>query len=382
MWYLQTDLLLRMLLASLGAAGAATIAGHFGREKAIPKWYLLLDLALIFYVSWTLGIFYVAYTLLTFGFLRLLLPLKRGRKAVFVLLCLSCTLPFFYSRAAGFFPEMPLGIVLVGFSYNMLKAVDALYYTYYTEERIPFLTYANFLLFFPVITAGPIFRYRDFQKAYNNPVLPEPQRLTALTKRLIWGLFKKVVILTLLPMVVNVFQEKTEGPILSLVLLASSYATLLLDMSGYADIAIAVGGYMGITVPENFKNPLASPSMTQFWRNWHVTLSDWIREHIFVVLRGRKLSKLHGACIGFISMVVMCLWHGFSRAYLLDGLYLGSLLAVENLLGWTTVKKRKVKKSYYYFRCALTTFLFSLSSSLLILGEEQTLRLLWALVGR
>lgn len=67
-----------------------------------------------------------------------------------------------------------------------------------------------------------------------------------------------------------------------------SYLLLWLDMSGYADIAIAMGGMLGLKVPENFKKPLKAVSFTQFWRNWHVSLTDWIREHIFVVLNGKS----------------------------------------------------------------------------------------------
>ena len=66
----------------------------------------------------------------------------------------------------------------------------------------------------------------------------------------------------------------------------------VLDLSGYSDMAIAVGSVMGYTVPENFRKPWAAASFTQFWRNWHITLSDWVREHIFVVLNGKNSENL------------------------------------------------------------------------------------------
>ncbi len=116
-----------------------------------------------------------------------------------------------------------------------------------------------------------------------------------------------------------------------------SYFLFWLDMSGYADIAIAMGGFMGLKVPENFKKPLKAASMTQFWRNWHVSLTDWIREHIFVVLNGKRLTKYQGAMIGFGTMLVMGLWHGFTAHFIIEGLFNGVILAVENLCGITTV---------------------------------------------
>ena len=106
-----------------------------------------------------------------------------------------------------------------------------------------------------------------------------------------------------------------------------SYVILYVDLSGYSDIAIAVGSFMGIPVPENFKQPWTAASFTQFWRKWHVTLSDFIREHIFVVVSGKRLSKWISALIGLITMLVMSLWHEFSLLSLCTGFYMGAVLA-------------------------------------------------------
>ena len=141
-------------------------------------------------------------------------------------------------------------------------------------------------------------------------------------------------------------------------------------MSGYADIAIALGGFMGLKVPENFKKPLKAASFTQFWRNWHVSLTDWIREHIFVVLNGKRLTKYAGALIGFGTMVVMGLWHGFSLQFIVEGVFNGTILAVENLAGITTVS-RKAKKPYLYFRRAVTALIFSFTAIFYTLDSTQ-----------
>ena len=162
-----------------------------------------------------------------------------------------------------------------------------------------------------------------------------------------------------------------------------SYLLLWLDMSGYADIAIAMGGFLGLKVPENFKKPLKAVSFTQFWRNWHVSLTDWIREHIFVVLNGRKLNKYQGALIGFGTMMVMGLWHGFtahfiieglfngvSLTFVLDGLMNGSLLAIENLCGITTVK-RGANRYYVLFRRCVVALVFSFTTIFYTLDSTQ-----------
>ena len=376
MWFLRADILIRMLVAT--AACAALFAAARGRAwgRFAPLGLLLVDLALIFYVSRRLAVFYAGYALVTYGFVLALGRIKRRRRAWFALLCIGCTAPFFYTRAAGFFDALPNVLAMVGIAYNMLKAVDALYYTYYTGEKIPPLTYANYLLFFPVITAGPIFRYRDFIRVLEGLGEISVPLVERSVKRLIRGMFKKVVVLALVTQATGYLTGLPGRWYVSAAVTALSYATLWLDMSGYADIAIALGGVMGIRVPENFKNPLNSPSLTMFWRNWHITLSDWIREHVFVVVAGKKLGRAQGALIGFTMMLFMCLWHEFSLAYLVDGVLLGAVLAAENLLGITTVNKRKVKRSYYILRCAVTTGIFAVNSLLLTLGPSGAIAVL------
>jgi alginate O-acetyltransferase complex protein AlgI len=376
MWFLQTDILVRILLAMIVGAVALMLGQRLQKQAWALQTYLILDLLLIAYVSKRLLVFYVGYVLITYGFVLVIEKLRKARRFFFVLLCLGCTIPFFYTRATDFLDFLPYGLAMVGIAYNMLKAVDALYYTYYTDEHISFFTYANYILFFPVITAGPIFRYRDFAKTLKNPEPLTASSAELFSKRFIRGMFKKVVVLVFVMKLLHHMVAAGSHWYLSLAVAALSYLTLYLDMSGYADIAISVGGVMGLRVPENFKNPLKAPSFTQFWRNWHITLSDWIREHVFVVVSGKKLSRYQGALIGFFTMFFMCLWHGFSIAYLVDGVLLGLVLSVENLFGITTVNKRKVKKSYYVFRCVITNVIFALNSLLLTLGAPTALQIL------
>jgi alginate O-acetyltransferase complex protein AlgI len=265
---------------------------------------------------------------------------------------------------------------MVGISYNMLKAIDALYYVYYTDEHIPFLTYANYMLFFPVITAGPIFRYRDFSRTFGKPEPVTAEKTEYFFKRFVRGMFKKVVVLAIVIKLMNYLVKMSGHWYLSILVAALSYLTLFLDMSGYADIAISLGGIIGLEVPENFKQPLKAPSFTQFWRNWHITLSDWIREHIFVVLSGKKLTHVQGALIGFFTMFFMCMWHGFSAFYVIDGVIFGFVLAFENLFGITTVNRRKVKKSYFIFRCFVANSIFAVNSLLLTLGGPAAIKII------
>lgn len=377
MWFLDAPTALR-LLAACGVWTALTAARQrFFPALRLNRWLVLVDLALIAWVSAGLAVFYAAYALITWGLCRAVHALRRRGaspavlRIAFVLCCLMCCVPFFYVRARELLVTLPLLFELTGIAYNMLKAVDGVYYTYYAEEAPELVTYLNFMLFFPVITAGPILRYRDFRAAFDEPLPVSGAMLVVQIKRLIRGYFKKVVVLVFVSLLLTRLTELGPHLYVSLPVCAASYLLLWLDMSGYADIAIAMGGCMGVPVAENFKHPLKAASFTQFWRNWHVSLTDWIREHIFVTLNGKRLNKYQGALIGFGTMMVMALWHGMTRVFLLDGLLNGVLLAAENLLGLTTVNKRKVSKGYYFFRCAVVAAIFAFDTIFYTLTPEQ-----------
>ena len=370
MWFLEADTAVRMLAASLLWSAGSFFARRYWSQAKFDRFLVLVDIALIAYVSEWLAVFYTGYTLVTWLIANAVRRFRRAKSFCFVLCCLVCAAPFFYLRVSEVFPELPMLFALTGIAYNMLKAVDAVYYVHYTDECIPLVTYANYMLFFPVITAGPVLRYRDFAASLNSPMPITGESLTRDFKRLIRGYFKKAVVLVLVTELLNKLAAASPRPWWSLAACFVSYFLFWLDMSGYADIAIAMGGFMGLKVPENFKKPLKAASFTQFWRNWHVSLTDWIREHIFVVLNGKRLTKYQGALIGFGTMLVMGFWHGFTPQFIVEGLFNGSILAVENLCGITTVS-RKAKKPYLYFRRAVTALIFSLTAIFYTLTPEQ-----------
>lgn len=380
MWYLQADILFRLLCA----CGLMIVISWFTRKvfkKDFGRYVLLpLDLAVLFYVSWQLAVFALGYTVVTYILARILKPLKKTRKFWFVVFCLLCTIPFFYGRMTEFFSELPVIIVFVGIAYHMLKAVDTLYFVYYTKMTIPLLTYANYMLFFPTFTAGPIFRYRDFANVFNNPVPLSGALLEKCVKRFILGMFKKMVALFFVTELFSHILSMDMHWYLVLAIIALSYLTVFLDLSGYSDIAVAVGSVMGYTVPENFRKPLSAASFTQFWRNWHITLSDWVREHIFVVLNGKKLNRFASACVGFMTMFIMEMWHGFTLPYIIGGVYNGLCLGLENLFSLTKAEKRKMKKPVYILRCFLVNFAFAVNTLIFTVTPEQFMEIMKGIV--
>src|SRR5206468_7200830 len=123
----------------------------------------------------------------------------------------------------------------------------------------------------------------------------------------------------------------------SLFLMIWFYALIFFDFSGYSDIAVGFGRLMGYNIPENFKKPFQSPTLTQYWRNWHATLGDWFRDHIFMFFSRQTPTRWTAAGLSLLIMVLIGLWHGFSWLYVLWGVYHGILMGLENLLNKTTV---------------------------------------------
>ena len=369
MWFLQTDTLQLLCLICTLFGVASCLAKD--RYPKLLRLLPLVELLFLGYVSVGFTVFYVVYILLTWGFVLLLRRVEKGRGLVFGLLCAGCILPLVYSRFSEELALPMYGVALFGMAYNMLKAIDVLYYEYFTGEKADLEVYCNYMLFLPVLTAGPVFRYRDFQKTWARPDILTLDRFTEGVKRIIRGLFSKVVLSAIGVSLLGTLTADTIVWYESLLIPPVSLAILYFDMSGYASVAIGLGSILGIQVPENFKKPFQCASFTQFWRNWHVTVSDWIREHVFILFRKTKLSKWQGAAVSVMVMVVMGLWHDFTVLYLVDGVILGAFLAIEAIFGLGTVNKRKTPKWNYRMRCFAVFYLFALNSMIFTLTTEQ-----------
>lgn len=371
MWYIQIDTLFIILIFSVFyTVLGITLRKNQWKFNLVP-FLLIFDLFILAYVSKSLALFYIIYTLITYIMVFTLEKCNVLRKYIFFLFCILCILPLIYMRMTKFTDVLPHFIVLIGFAFNMLKAIDALYYVYYTKRHIKLIPYANYLLFFPVLTAGPIFRYRDFIVYYENPVFPDGEKTLWCAKRFISGLFKKLVIVPWLLWYLHFLMQHTGSFWISFIIVFVCYALLHTDFSGYSDMAIATGTFVGIPVPENFDKPIKSASFTQFWHRWHITLSDWLREHVFIVLSDKKLNKYQAALVAFTILFLMGAWRGFTILDISRGIYLGLLIGLENLISQTTFNKEKQGTVVYVLRCFIVAFLFSIGATTFFLNETQ-----------
>lgn len=372
MWYLQTKTFLIICLYCFILAVIRKITSKYRNKLFANIITVILSVSVLFIIDINLAIFYISYVLIGLILCNIVYYLKKEKTALFIAFSIASILPIFAIRADSIGINIPFIIVGIGFSFNMLKLMDTFFYIYYTEQKIDTLTYLNYMLFIPVFTSGPIFRYRDFIKTHENPIVLTIDELAYDAKRIIRGMFKKVVLFQVLIIIQTYILQFNINIYASLLLTVLSWFLLYFDFSGYSDIAIGFGRIAGYNVPENFKKPWKAPSFTQFWRSWHCTLSDWIREHIYIVVSKYKLNRLHSAMLAMLTMIIMALWHGFNMPYFLScGIYLGALLAIENLLGLSTVNKRKTKKSIYILRCFIVNFLFAINTLVFTIPSDQ-----------
>lgn len=220
----------------------------------------------------------------------------------------------------------------IGFSYFLLKGLHVMFASARGIVTPPSLwTLLQYQLFLPTLTSGPIYRVEAFGKQLAEPKRVSWDHFEIGGLRILIGLFKKVVVVPVLTSWIVALHGR--GVLLEPPAYVLTYAMLFLDFSGYSDMAVGLGRLFGFVVPENFKSPFTATTLTQFWRNWHVTLGDWQREQVFIPMGGMRAKGWALAGIMLFSMVIVGLWHGFKLIFLGWGLYHGTAMLLEHKLG-------------------------------------------------
>jgi D-alanyl-lipoteichoic acid acyltransferase DltB (MBOAT superfamily) len=229
----------------------------------------------------------------------------------------------------------------LGFSYIAFRLIHAL------RERaagklpnVSLREFITFVVFFPALTAGPIDRVERFIKDLRAPFTFNLADTTEAARRIAYGLFKKYVVADSLVLFALNAQNATEvqGALWAWVLVYAYAFRIFFDFAGYTDIAIGIARLFGIKLPENFKNPYTKPNLTQFWNNWHITLSQWFRAYWFNplarALRQRNLSMpfIIFVC-QFSTMLLIGLWHGITLNFVAWGVWHGLGLFIHNRWG-------------------------------------------------
>ena len=238
---------------------------------------------------------------------------------------------------------MPLGVSY--FTFKLISYVVEVHRGKMEACR-DFIAFANFVAFFPTIMAGPIDRPQKFI-----PQLLQKRTFTYYggvdgLQQIIWGLFKKIVIAdNLSPFVDNVWANlgDSSGSTILLALILYSFQ-MYTDFSGYSDMAIGLGKLLGLRIQKNFNYPFFATNIAEFWRRWHISLTGWLTDYVFIPLniKFRDLGNFGMALAIIINMVLVGMWHGANWTYAVFGLYQG-LLFIPLILSGNMSKKQKLK---------------------------------------
>ena len=232
---------------------------------------------------------------------------------------------------------LPLGISFYTFK-NASYLIDV--YKNRVNSEKNFINYFTYIAMFPSLIQGPIVRYKDIDLkdkkiSYDNFAMG--------VERFIIGLSKKVILADTLAKLVTSLTNMEVQTVVSLWVKATSdIVKLYLDFSGYTDMAIGLGLMIGIKIMENFDYPLSTYSVTSFWRKWHISLSSWFKDYIYIPLGGNRKGKFRKYFNIFVVWFLTGLWHGASWNFILWGLYFGTILVIEKRFFLMFFEKHKI----------------------------------------
>jgi alginate O-acetyltransferase complex protein AlgI len=290
---------------------------------------------------------------------------KKRTKRNYLIISLVLNLGFLaYFKYANFFIDSFIhsfrlfGAELDSFSLNIILPVGISFYTFQTlsytidiyRERLKptknWLAFFSFVAFFPQLVAGPIERAShllpQFYKTYkfNYQVMRSGLLLIG------FGLFKKMVIADRLAVVVNqVYNNPTDYSGESLIIATVFFAfQIYCDFSGYSDIAIGIARTLGFDLMKNFETPYFSKSVTEFWRRWHISLSTWFRDYVYIPLGGSRKGKYRMYINLFLVFIISGLWHGAAITFIIWGFIHGVIIVLEKATKTVKVKFYKNNK--------------------------------------
>lgn len=249
---------------------------------------------------------------------------------------------------------LPLGISFFTFQ-TMSYVIDI--YNRKLKPTKNFLIFATYICLFPQLVAGPIVRYVDIEKELKNRNHTIDSFAYGI-KRFVLGLAKKVLIANTVGELSAILLSLTEATVVSYWLNAITFTIqIYYDFSGYSDMAIGLGRMFGFKFPENFNYPYVATSITDFWRRWHMTLSSWFRDYVYIPLGGNRVKKTIWYRNILIVWFLTGMWHGAQWNFILWGLYFSIILLLEKKILTNFLSKHKIFSHFYTLFLVIISFL-------------------------
>lgn len=289
---------------------------------------------------------------------------RRIKKLVFLAVIITNILTIVVFKYLGFFGEtinffgaqiglaaiiIPKIVLPLGISFHTFQAMGYLIDVYRGDEEPEknFVTYAVFLMYFPQLVAGPIERAHNLISQFKYEHFITYENLSLGGRMMLWGMFKKVVVADNLSLFVdNIYGDVTAKGAAALWVGIIFFAIqIYCDFSGYSDIAIGAARIMGFSLMRNFDTPYFAMSVTDFWRRWHISLSTWFRDYIYIPLGGNRVSKKRWCFNELVTMSISGIWHGASWTFVVWGMLNGVYLVIGRL---TSGLRKKIKEVTHY----------------------------------
>lgn len=285
---------------------------------------------------------------------------------------------------------LPIGISFYTFD-AMSYTIDVYRGRIHAEKS--WYRFCFFIVYFPHLIAGPIIRASEFLHQMGKPPVVTPQQFEFALFRIALGLFKKIVIADFLALYADkAFDNPTAGGFVTnwIGVYAFSFQ-IYFDFSGYTDIAIGCALLMGYHFPENFRRPYIAQSFSDFWRRWHMSLSHWLRDYLYIPLGGSRMDSKWGIYRNiFITMCLAGLWHGAAWNFVLWGVLLGCIQVFERAFALNNTREEApfwsfalrgllifnlVTLTWIIFRSSDADHFGQLAQSLFTLGTPETITL-------
>jgi len=255
---------------------------------------------------------------------------------------------------------LPVGISFYTFE-NISYIIDV-----YKGEFVPEKKYVNYLLFlsfFPKLVMGPIVRAKDFIPQLYKPYNVSNDDFTKGYYLILTGLFKKLIISDFLTLnyVNYIFDDPSRYSGVENIIGVFCYAIVIYcDFSGYSDIAIGIAKWLGINIPQNFNSPYQSKNISEFWKRWHISLSQWLKDYLYIAaLGGNRGSNLRTNINLLTTMILGGLWHGGSVNFIIWGAIHGVGLIIHKTYISIVAKYNLISnKSIYTYLSIILTFVF------------------------
>ncbi|MSV35567.1 MAG: MBOAT family protein [Bryobacterales bacterium] len=275
------------------------------------------------------------------------------------------------AAAKGWLSPLPVGL-----SFYLLQAIAWMMESYRSAKPggENFLDFALYMSFFPRLTAGPIVRAEEFLPQLAKRTLVESAALWEGVVLIVFGLFKKLALADNLGLAVDpVFADLHlhHGASPSRILLATYgfAAQIYCDFSGYSDMALGTARLFGYRLPENFNWPYLARNPADFWRRWHISLSNWLRDYVYFSLPGHRAKSRVPMYLNLLATMAICgLWHGYRWTYLLWGIYHGFLLVLHHTskrLNSVLLMQQLAVAGWILFRAERVSDLAAYSASLM-----------------